>query len=92
MSAAPQCRGCAHNCDPKRATWRNISPIVQWDQRGSDKTYLLNDPAKIAPTLTLDRMVEDAEEMADWTRRELDEKKIFVLGHCGLWMQLVPLS
>jgi len=37
-------------------------------------------------------MVEDAEEMADWTRRELDEKKIFVLGHRGLWMQLVPLS
>jgi proline iminopeptidase len=61
--------------------WEEYFTIVQWDQRGSGKTYLLNDPAKIAPTLTLDRMVEDAEEMADWTRRELGKKKIFALGH-----------
>ncbi|MFZ0298589.1 MAG: alpha/beta fold hydrolase, partial [Candidatus Sulfotelmatobacter sp.] len=55
--------------------------VVQWDQRGAGKTYLLNDPPMIAPTLTLERMVDDAEEMVDWTRKELGKKKIFVLGH-----------
>jgi proline iminopeptidase len=61
--------------------WEEYFTVVQWDQRGAGKTYLLNDPAKIAPTLTLNRMVDDAEEMADWTRKELGKKKIFVLGH-----------
>lgn len=61
--------------------WEEYFTVVQWDQRGAGKTYLLNDPAKIAPTLTLERTVDDAEEMADWTRKELGKKKIFVLGH-----------
>jgi len=61
--------------------WEEYFTVVQWDQRGAGKTYLLNDPAKIAPTLTLARMVDDAEEMAYWIRKELGKKKIFVLGH-----------
>jgi proline iminopeptidase len=61
--------------------WEEYFTVVQWDQRGAGKTYLLNDPAKIAPTLTLERMVEDAEEMADWARKELGKRKIFVIGH-----------
>jgi pimeloyl-ACP methyl ester carboxylesterase len=61
--------------------WEEYFTVVQWDQRGAGKTYLLNDPAKIAPTLSLHRMVDDAEEMADWTRKELGKKKIFVVGH-----------
>jgi proline iminopeptidase len=44
--------------------------IVQWDQRAAGKTFLLTDPAKIAPTLTPDLMIADAEEMAAWARKE----------------------
>jgi pimeloyl-ACP methyl ester carboxylesterase len=55
--------------------------IVQWDQRAAGKTYLLTDPAMIAPTLTPERMIADAEEMAAWTRKEFGKEKIFVLGH-----------
>jgi pimeloyl-ACP methyl ester carboxylesterase len=55
--------------------------VVQWDQRGAGKTYLLNDPKKVGPTLTLERTVEDAEEMTNWLRRKLGKKKIFLLGH-----------
>ena len=55
--------------------------IVQWDQRAAGKTYLLTDPAKIAPTLTTDRMIADTEEMAAWARKEFGKDKIFVLGH-----------
>ena len=55
--------------------------VVQWDQRAAGKTYLLTDPATIAPTLTRERMITDAEEMAAWARKELGKDKIFVLGH-----------
>jgi pimeloyl-ACP methyl ester carboxylesterase len=55
--------------------------VVQWDQRAAGKTYLLTDPAKIAPSLTTERMISDVEEMAAWARREFGKDKIFVLGH-----------
>jgi pimeloyl-ACP methyl ester carboxylesterase len=55
--------------------------VVQWDQRAAGKTFLLNEPATIAPSLTNERMVTDADEMAAWARKEFDKDKIFVLGH-----------
>lgn len=61
--------------------WEEYFTIVQWDQRAAGKTYLLNDPAKIAPTLTRERMLADAEEMAAWARASFHKDKIFVLGH-----------
>jgi proline iminopeptidase len=61
--------------------WEDYFTVVQWDQRGAGKTYLLNDPAAIGPTMTLERMVADTEEMVAWIRKELEKEKIFVLGH-----------
>jgi proline iminopeptidase len=55
--------------------------VVQWDQRAAGKTYLLTDPAKIAATLTTERMISDIQEIAAWVRREFGKDKIFVLGH-----------
>jgi len=55
--------------------------VVQWDQRGSGKTLLINDRKAVAPTMTLGRTVADAEEMTNWLRKEFGNKKIFVLGH-----------
>jgi proline iminopeptidase len=55
--------------------------VIQWDQRATGKTYLLTDPAKVAPTLTPERMIADTEEMATWARKEFGKDKIFVLGH-----------
>lgn len=61
--------------------WDEYFTVVQWDQRAAGKTFLLNDPAAVAPTLTLERMVADAEEMAAWARKEFGKDRIFVLGH-----------
>jgi proline iminopeptidase len=61
--------------------WEEYFTVVQWDQRGAGKTYLLNDPATIGPTMTLERMVADTEEMTTWIRKELGKEKIFVIGH-----------
>lgn len=61
--------------------WEEYFTVVHWDQRGAGKTLLINDPATLAPTMTLARSVDDAEEMAQWLRKEFGKQKIFVLGH-----------
>ncbi|HZZ68298.1 MAG TPA: alpha/beta hydrolase [Phenylobacterium sp.] len=61
--------------------WEEYFTVVQWDQRAAGKTQLINDPATIAPTLTFERMVADAEEMVGWARQTLGKEKIFVTGH-----------
>src|SRR5262245_576927 len=61
--------------------WEEYFTVVQWDQRAAGKTFLLTDPAKIASTVTTERMIGDVEEMASWARREFGKDKIFVLGH-----------
>jgi pimeloyl-ACP methyl ester carboxylesterase len=61
--------------------WEEYFTVVQWDQRGAGKTYVANDPAAVATTMTPDRMIADAEEMIGWLRREFGKEKIFVLGH-----------
>lgn len=61
--------------------WEEYFTVVQWDQRGAGKTYLLNDPGKVAATMTRERMLADAVEMTQWVRRELRQEKIFVVGH-----------
>jgi proline iminopeptidase len=61
--------------------WEEYFTVVQWDQRAAGKTHLLADPATIARTLTPERMIADAEEMAVWSRKQLGQEKIFVTGH-----------
>lgn len=61
--------------------WEEYFTVVQWDQRGAGKTYLESDSKKIAPTMTIDRMLADTEEMISWLRKEFDKEKIFVIGH-----------
>jgi proline iminopeptidase len=61
--------------------WEEYFTVVEWDQRGAGKTYLLNDPKTVAPTMTPERFVGDTEEMAAWLRTTLHKPKIFVWGH-----------
>jgi pimeloyl-ACP methyl ester carboxylesterase len=61
--------------------WEEYFTVVHWDQRGAGKTYVSNDPKVIAPTMTQQRMIADAEEMIAWLRKEFGKDKIFVLGH-----------
>ncbi len=61
--------------------WEDFFTVVQWDQRGAGRSYPLNDPAKIAPTLRLERYRDDAIDLIDQLRAHLGQKKVFVLGH-----------
>ena len=70
--------------------WADYFTVVEWDQRGGGKTYELNDPEKVAPTMTKERMIEDAVDMVAYLRKTYGREKIFVLGHS--WGSLVGLS
>lgn len=61
--------------------WEEYFTVIQWDQRGAGKTLLLNGRAALAPTMTPERMIADAQEMVRWVARELGKERIFVLGH-----------
>jgi pimeloyl-ACP methyl ester carboxylesterase len=61
--------------------WEEYFTVVQWDQRATGKTYLLTDPATVVPSLTNERMINDAEEMVAWARKTFGKDKIFVSGH-----------
>ena len=61
--------------------WEDYFTVVQWDQRGSGKTYAANDPAKIRPTMTLPQMVSDSEAVVRYLRATYHQQKIFVMGH-----------
>jgi len=61
------------------AGWQRQFTVVQWDQRGAGKTFGRN--GKATPDMTLDRMVQDAVEVADYARQRLGVKKVILLGH-----------
>jgi len=69
--------------------WEDYFTVVEWDQRGAGKTFLINNPRKLAPTMTRERMIADAAEMVAWLQKEFGKKKIFLLGHSwGSYMGL----
>ena len=70
--------------------WTDYFTVVQWDQRGSGKTYLANDPKTIAPTMTVPQMISDAEAMVQYLRATYHKDKIFVIGHS--WGSLLGLE
>jgi pimeloyl-ACP methyl ester carboxylesterase len=61
--------------------WEDYFTVVQWDQRGAGKTYAANDPAKVGPTMSIEQLTKDAEEVVGYVRRTYGKQKIFLLGH-----------
>jgi pimeloyl-ACP methyl ester carboxylesterase len=54
--------------------------VVQWDERGAGRTLRKSGPA-VAPTITVDRMVQDGIELAEYLRKHLGKEKIIIVGH-----------
>jgi len=62
------------------APWEKNFTVAQWDQRGAGKTLRKNGPA-IAPTITVDRMVQDGIELSEYLRKHLGKDKIIIVVH-----------
>ena len=72
------------------APWTDYFTVVEWDQRGAGKTYALNDPDEVRPTMTGARMEADAAELVSYLRQTYGKRKIFVLGHS--WGSILGLE
>jgi pimeloyl-ACP methyl ester carboxylesterase len=62
------------------APWEKQFTVVQWDQRGAGRTLRKTGPS-VAPTMTLDRMVQDGIELTEYLLKHLGKKKIVIVGH-----------
>ncbi len=60
-------------------TWEKRFTVVLWDQRGAGHTY--GRYGAQTPDMTLERIVGDGLELADYLRRNLSKRKIILLGH-----------
>ena len=70
--------------------WEDYFTVVEWDQRAAGKSFLLNDPQAMAPTLTPDRYRDDGIELIDLLCQRYGKHKIFLLGHS--WGSAVGLA
>lgn len=70
--------------------WEDYFTVVQWDQRGAGRSYLLNDPAKLAPTLTFERYRDDAIELIEALCKRYGKRRVVLLGHS--WGSSVGLA
>ena len=52
--------------------------VVHWDQRGAGKTYNSQIPVD---SMTLDRLVEDCNELIDYLRNRFETQKVFIVAH-----------
>jgi len=73
-----------------QSPWEDFFTVVQWDQRGAGKTAATTDNPAIMPTVTVERMVQDGEELVAHLRERYGKRKIFVLGHS--WGTVIGLN
>jgi pimeloyl-ACP methyl ester carboxylesterase len=62
------------------ASWEKQFTVVQWDQRGAGRTLRKSGPS-VAPTMTIDRMVQDGIELSEYLRKHLGKDKIVIVCH-----------
>jgi len=64
--------------------------VVNWDQRGAGKTYGEADPEQVAPTIRIERYVDDAIEVAEHLRKRYGKRKLVLMGHS--WGTIVGMG
>jgi pimeloyl-ACP methyl ester carboxylesterase len=62
------------------APWQKHFTVAQWDQRGAGRTLRKSGP-KVAPTITVARIVQDGIELAEHLRKRLGKEKIVLVAH-----------
>lgn len=61
--------------------WEDYFTVVQWDQRGSGKNTATADREALRGTFSLDRLVNDTEELVEHLRERLGKEKVVALGY-----------
>lgn len=67
--------------------WEDYFTVVNWEQRGAGKNWQSTDGEKLAPTMSLDRLVDDAAEVIGALRGKLGQRRVVVMGFSyGTWI------
>ncbi|AIE85289.1 alpha/beta fold hydrolase [Fimbriimonas ginsengisoli] len=61
-------------------SWEKDFTVVHWDQRGAGKTFGRNGKSG-SGEMSIDRMVEDGVEVAEWVCRHLKQSKVVLFCH-----------
>ncbi len=70
--------------------WEDFFTVVHYDQRGAGRSYPLNSPGTLAPTMTLERYRDDAIELIELLQERYGERKVVLMGHS--WGSFVGLA
>lgn len=70
-------------------SWEKYFTLVQWDQRGSGKTYGRNCEAKQG-NMTIGRMVQDGIDVTEFVCSRLRHPRVILLGHS--WGTILGVS
>ena len=68
------------------SNWEKDFVLVQWDQRGSGRTYGRNAPEELSPeflkthALSIEQMTDDGIDLANYLLNRLTRKKIILIG------------
>ncbi len=60
--------------------WEDFFTVVQWDQRGVGKNWANAHHKTLAPTITLEQLVADAQDVVAYLRQKLHKDKVVVMG------------
>jgi pimeloyl-ACP methyl ester carboxylesterase len=61
--------------------WEDFFTVVNWEQRGVGKNFDPADTARLAPSMTVDQHVRDAEFVVRHVLRKLGQQKVVVMGY-----------
>lgn len=61
--------------------WEDYFTVVQWDQRAAGRSWPLNDPVAIEPTLRLETYRDDGIALIEWLKARYGKQKVILLGH-----------
>ena len=71
--------GCSYTIfTPHMRGWEKSFTIVQWDQRGSGRTYRRN--GKRRGTISVEQLSRDAEEVVEYARTRMGKERVFLLA------------
>lgn len=70
--------------------WEEYFTVAQWDQRAAGKTYLANDPKKVAPTIRIEQFVDDTIEVMELLGKRYGKRKVILVGHS--WGTIIGLQ
>ena len=72
--------GCSYSIfTPHLRAWEKYFTIIQWDQRGSGKTFVRTRKRESGP-VNFEQLTHDAIEVAEHVRMRLGKERIFLMG------------